>query len=300
MNVKSALEWAGDELGAPRSSALGRDAEILLEAAAGKKRFELFMAPGAELSDEVFRRYSRFIERRRRFVPVDYILGRTEFMSLPFNVDENVLIPRRETEILAERALKRLGPGRKMLDVGTGSGNIAVSAAYYSGCAVCASDVCPRALDSARGNAALNGVVRLIEFFEGDMFEPLKERGVKGFDAIVSNPPYVREGDMGNLQEETARYEPRLALCGGEDGLDFYRRIAYEAPYFLREEGMLLLETGYDQASAVSGMLEARGFAVEIIRDYSGIERVVEAVFKNSPAGVLKDRALPEGNAFYG
>ncbi len=297
MDVKSALSWARDELGAPCSSALGRDAELLLGAAAGKKRFELFMDSCAELSEEVFRKYAGFIERRRQSVPVDYILGRTEFMSLPFNVDDRVLIPRRETEILVERALKFLVSGQRLLDIGTGSGNIAVSSAYYSGCAVCASDVSGRALDSARANASLNGVSGLIEFFKGDMFEPFKESGLKDFDMIVSNPPYIRTGDMENLQEETARYEPPLALCGGEDGLSFYRRIANESPAFLREGGILLLETGYDQASAVSAMLRANGFAAGIIRDYSGIDRVVEAVLKHKTGGV---RALSGGSSFRG
>ncbi len=287
MDVKSALSWARDELDAPCSSALRRDAELLLEAAAGKKRFELLMDSRAELSDEVFKRYAGFIERRRQSVPVDYILGRAEFMSLPFNVDDRVLIPRQETEILVERALKFLGSGQRLLDIGTGSGNIAVSAAYYSGCAVCASDVCGLALDSARGNASLNGVSGLIEFFEGDMFEPFKESGLKDFDMIISNPPYISTGDMENLQDETARYEPRLALLGGEDGLSFYKRIVNEAPAFLREEGILLLETGYDQASMVGGMLRANGFSAEIIKDYSGIDRVVEAVLKDSPGGVF-------------
>lgn len=287
MDVKSALSWAGNELGAPCSSSLRRDAELLLEAAAGKKRFELLMVPCAELSDEVFKRYAGFIERRRQSVPVDYILGRAEFMSLPFNVDDRVLIPRKETEILVERALKFLVSGQRLLDIGTGSGNIAVSAAYYSGCAVCASDVSGRALDSARGNASLNGVSGLIEFFEGDMFEPFKEIGLKDFDMIISNPPYISTGDMENLQDETARYEPRLALWGGEDGFSFYKRIVNEAPAFLREKGILLLETGYDQASAVGGMLGANGFSAKIIKDYSGIERVVEAVLKDSPGGVF-------------
>ena len=278
MDIKSALTWGGEALGAAGQEAARRDAEILLEAAAGKRRFELFLDFSDELPVDVFHEYAGFIEKRARRMPVDYILGRTEFMSLPFYVDRGVLIPRKETEILVERALKTLDSRHKIIDLGTGSANIAVSAAFYSGCAVYASDVSGQAVETARANAALNGVSCRVKFFEGDMFEPFRENMLGDFDMIISNPPYIKTGDMENPQDESISYEPEIALDGGKDGLGFYRGIIRESPAFLKEGGLLLFETGYGQAAAVRAMLEERGFNSRAYKDYSGIDRVVEGL----------------------
>lgn len=278
MDIRDALRWGRDELGAGRGSGLWRDAEILLEGAAGKRRYELFLNGSDRLTDAVLGKYREYIFKRRERVPVAYILGWAEFMSLPFRTDRRALIPRPETEILLERALGVLDKGSTVLDVGTGSGNIAVSAAFHSGCRVCASDISGEALGLARENAAVNGVQGRVEFFEGDMFQPFKERDLKGFDLVMSNPPYVRTGDLKSLQGEIRMYEPRLALDGGIDGLSFYGRLADEAPGFLNEGGAVILETGWGQGEAVAGMLGERGFSVRLLKDYSGVYRAVEGV----------------------
>lgn len=276
MDLRAALNWGVSRLGGGEDSR--RDAEILLGHAAGKKRFELYASSPEDVPRGVFGRYAGFIARRLEGVPADYITGRTEFFSLPFYVDEGVLVPRKETEILVEAALRRLGPGHRVMEIGTGSGNIAVALAKLSGCRVLASDVSARAVGLAKKNAALNGVSGLIDFLQGDMFEPVRQSSPRGFDMIVSNPPYVRADEFGSLQPEVSRCEPRTALDGGDDGLRFFRVLAEESPYFLNRGGVLIMEMGRGQSVAVGGLLEAGGFEVQLFRDYSGVLRVAEGV----------------------
>ncbi len=277
-DLKSALSWGKNQLCCVESGSAEGDAERLLEAAAGKKRFEIFNGIQEDAGGDVFARYAGFINKRRMRVPVDYILGRTEFMSLPFIVDERVLIPRKETELLVERALKTLSKDCRVLDLCSGSANIAVSVAYYAGCEVFAADISGEALDVARENARLNKVDGRIRFLCGDMFRPVEKAGLGDFDMIVSNPPYVRSADIKNLQDEVAAHEPAAALDGGADGLSFYREIADQSPNFLKPGGRLLLETGYDQAGEVQSMLRERFPGAALCKDYSGIDRIVEGV----------------------
>jgi release factor glutamine methyltransferase len=277
-DLKSALSWGSSRLRSIEGGCAEGDAERLLEAAAGKKRFEIFSDIPEDPGADVFSRYVVFINKRRMRVPVAYILGRTEFMSLPFIVDERVLIPRKETELLVERALETLSKNCRVLDLCTGSANIAVSTAYYSGCEVVAADISGDALDAARENARLNKVDGMIKFLCGDMFLPVEKAGLGDFDMIVSNPPYVRSSDIKNLQDEVAAHEPAAALDGGADGLNFYREIAFQSPNFLKPGGRLLLETGYDQAGEVRSILRERFPGAAIHKDYSGIDRIVEGV----------------------
>ncbi len=220
------------------------------------------------------------LARRAAGEPLQYILGEQDFFGLRFRVDGRVLIPRPETEILCEKALDflRTRPGMKALDLCAGSGALAVTLALRCPDAeVWACDISPDALEVAGENARRFGAA--VRFAQGDLFAPLSgER----FDLIVSNPPYVARSDLDKLQPEVRR-EPVLALDGGPDGLDFYRRIAREAPPHLHEGGRILLEVGAGQAEAVASMLAARNFLPdEILRDLSGIPRVVCA------AGPLK------------
>ena len=206
-------------------------------------------------------------------MPAAYITGEIEFMSLPFSVNEKVFIPRPETEILVETALSRLKRSDKVIDMCTGCGNIAVSLAKYSSCRVYACDILWEAVEIARRNTVRNEVYDLISFLQGNMFTPLK-LGRK-FDLVVSNPPYVRRGEIQGLPVEVRDFEPHIALDGGEDGLKFYHIISREAKSFLNPGGCLIVEVGYDQAQSVCRIFTKYFKNLEILKDYAGIERIV-------------------------
>jgi release factor glutamine methyltransferase len=223
---------------------------------------------------------SRIMQRRKQGEPVQYITGSCEFMGLDFKVDDRVLIPRPETEILVEEAIKivqKESKAQNILDIGTGSGNICVSLAkYLPGCKITAVDISQAAIKLARQNAWLNLVEERIEFMVSDLFAALDASS--SFDMIISNPPYISTEGMKDLPAEV-RYEPRLALEAGPEGLDFYRRIIEGCPAQLKKGGMVLLEMGYNQSGAIRKIFEQSGnFKIlEIIRDYRDIERVIIA-----------------------
>ena len=229
-----------------------------------------------ELSGEDFGQFQEELELRRRRIPLQHILGETEFMGLPFRVNENVLIPRPDTETLAELVLKNTQErtNLSLLDLCTGSGCLAVSLARLGNFTrVAAADISGEALQVAKENAARNGVD--ITFSCGDLFE-----GVEGrFDVIVSNPPYIPAKVIDGLEPEVKDHEPGIALNGGEDGLTFYRRIAGQSPRFFTPGGALYLEIGYDQGDAVQGILAENGFTgIRLEKDLSGNDRVVYGV----------------------
>jgi release factor glutamine methyltransferase len=210
-------------------------------------------------------------------MPVAYITGVREFMSLDFFVRPGVLIPRPETELLAETVIdfvKESGaPSVSILDLGTGSGCIAVSLAYYIGnCRVTAVDISEEALEVAQLNAEKNMVAGKIEFLRGDFFEPL--RGSK-FDIIASNPPYIPSGDIAGLGADVRDFEPVAALDGGADGLDFHRKIIREAKNYLTKNGFLVLEAGRGQADAIARLMNDYYHGIKVYGDIQGIPRVV-------------------------
>ena len=210
--------------------------------------------------------------------PLSAIFGFVEFYGLKFDVNKKVLAPRMETEILVEEVLKYLKEHKnaEVLDLGTGSGAIAVTIAKFSNAKVSAIDVSKQALQTAKTNAEKNGVK--VEFIESDMFSKLKNR--KKFDVIVSNPPYIRTLDIVGLDEEVKNYDPSLALDGGEDGLKFYRIIAQQAPQHLTKGGMLFLEIGQGQFKDVEKLLSEAGFVdISSKKDYAKIVRVVKAKY---------------------
>jgi len=212
------------------------------------------------------------------FTPLQYIIGRSVFCGLDFAVDEGVLIPRPETEVLVETAidlynrLQVTGYRLRVLDLCTGSGCIAISLTVrLPDCKIVASDISEEALMTARANAASNGVSGRIDFVKSDLFCNIEGR----FDIIAGNPPYVARHEFAGLQKEVLM-EPRIAIDGGDDGLDFYRRIAREALSHLADEGYLVLEIGYAQAKAVADIFGRCGFeVVEIKKDFNGIGRVM-------------------------
>ena len=255
------------------------DGEILLAAAAGIERSKLLTGSFA-LDDACIGRFRQFVTRRAAREPLAYIVGHKEFYGLDFEVNRHVLIPRPETEFVVEAALKVVrGKSRaRVLDLATGSGAIAIVIALSApDVMVAATDISALALEIARRNTHRQGCANRIEFFTGDCFAALPCSHRK-FDLIISNPPYVRDDEIDGLQPEVARYEPRIALRGGKDGLDFYRRIAAQVGSHLNAGGEVVLEVGAGQAADVVRILKAAGcHTVETIRDFDGHERVVRA-----------------------
>lgn len=263
------------------------DAEVLLAHAWEKTRTELLIAPEREVPEAVVREFMRQIRLRAAGMPVAYLTGEKEFMSLPFFVCSAVLIPRPETELLVESVLAFLRgwfeSGRQaalVADVGTGSGAIAVSVAYYEPRArLVATDISGAALEIAAANAARNGVAGRVEFLQGDLLEPVLEAKGKSVGAVVAaNLPYIPTAELESLPA-AVRCEPRIALDGGEDGLELYRRLLPQAAAFLMPGGMLACEIGEGQGGLLAGLLEEGGWAsVAVARDYRGQERVVTAL----------------------
>lgn len=287
MRIREVLQEAVEKLKAVGKATPLLDAEVLLCHVLHMDRLYLYIHRDREITEEQIKAYGRLIEKRLDGVPVQYLIHRQEFMGLEFYVEEGVLIPRPDTEILVEAVIRwvQAAGGQEPIfiaDLGTGSGAISVSLAYYLQHAYIYSvDVSPKALAMGRENAKIHGVEQRIEFLRGDLFEPFQgERFMGTLDVLVSNPPYIPRKEIPCLQPEVAKYEPKLALDGGEDGLDFYRRIVGEAYLFLKNRGLIALEVGHDQADAVKKMMEERKNYTEIqkIRDFGGIERVVTAL----------------------
>jgi release factor glutamine methyltransferase len=226
------------------------------------------------------------IRRRISGEPLQYILEHQEFWSIDFKVDPRVLIPRPETELLIEQSLPILSEislkrNPSVLEIGTGSGGIAVALAKeVRNIFLVATDISQDAIVLAKENAESAGVQERIKFLNGDLFGPFHlPKGKAPFDLILSNPPYISRTKINTLAKEVKDYEPRIALDGGEDGFDFYRRVVPEASFYLREGGWLLLEVALGQSGIVSEMIEEGGNFIkpETIPDLSGIGRVVKA-----------------------
>lgn len=254
-----------------------REAELLLLHATGFDRVALYR-DNPEIPARARRLYDSFIKRRVAREPVYYITGRVEFMGINLRVGPGVLVPRPETELLVEQALRILEPMRKphLLDLCTGSGCIALAIARARPDAeITATDQSAIALEYAKASARDNNI-RDVRFMEGNMFAPLE--GMR-FEVIVSNPPYIPIGEIDGLEPEVSEWEPREALDGGADGLDFYREIIARAPGFLEPPGVLVFELGAGQAGQVEDIARtAGGFGpASIIRDLAGHERI--AVF---------------------
>jgi len=262
------------------------DAQLILGHILKVDRLYLAIHGEQQLNENVVEQYCKMIEQRAEGMPVQYIIGEQEFMSLPFKVTPDVLIPRSDTEILVEHIIEKYKNADEIeiMDIGTGSGCIAVSLAYYLRSQVTAVDISPKALDIAQWNAKINGVENKMTFIQKDILsgfpENIKEAS---FDVIVSNPPYIQSHVIGQLQREVKDYEPRLALDGGADGLVFYRKIIREAPQYLKCKGLLALEVGHDQSEQLMQLMEEtdKYGDIEVVKDLGGINRVVSARIKN-------------------
>ncbi len=267
------------------------EAEVLFAELLNCDRLSLYLNKNATLDTNTRNAAAGVLKRRISGEPLEYILGKTEFMGLEFKVNKDVLIPRPETEILVETALKIVSGIKcqvssvNILDAGTGSGCIAVSLAkLLSGVKIDAIDISEGALHLARENARLNNVSDKIRFIQSDLFASYvlpagrQELGVISYDVIVSNPPYVARGDIKGLSREV-QSEPAVALDGGPDGLDFYRRIIKESPPYLKGNGFLIMEMGFNQGKDIQNLLQESGYfnIIEVIKDYSNISRFVAA-----------------------
>lgn len=252
----------------------GKEAESIITLGAGISRLSLYRDNPA-IEPEAGGEIRSMLARRARREPLQYIVGRVEFRGLNLSVGKGVLIPRPETELLIEELLEQSDAKEApcILDLCTGCGPLALSAAQeLPSCRVYATDTSSAALSHARENARLNGIGNVL-FLKGSLFGPVKGRT---FDAILSNPPYVESAAIDTLQPEIRLYEPRAALDGGPDGLDFYRRILKGAPAHLKPGGAVILEVGFGQAKRVSGIARASGLeALRIRKDHAGIERVM-------------------------
>ena len=293
------------------------DARLLLEHFCGIDTNRLLAEPGMPVSDDLRSAFLKGIKRRAAREPLAYIVGEQSFMGLPFIVSEDVLIPEQDTENLVEEALRLIDDGSRILDLCTGSGCILLSLLHYTnGCIGVGTDLSEKALEIARRNASAHGLSDQTVWLQGDLFDALDPLNKKdnddkdnkreenrddqaeksteseksesgfpgmsytsGYDMIISNPPYIPTSVIDTLQPEVRCAQPRMALDGGGDGLDFYRRIIREAPAHLVVGGRLLLEIGYDQAEAVSDLLREAGYyGIEILKDYGGNDRIATAV----------------------
>ena len=256
------------------------DAEVLLAHVLGMERIRLYLNYDRPLSPEELARFRGLIRRRAAFEPAQYIIGKQEFWSLPFEVTPSVLIPRPETEVLVEKALELIGTNSSLvLDLGTGSGAIAIALAHERpDVRVVAVDKSYSALSVAKRNAVANGVSKRVLFVAMDMFEALEAH--HPFDLIVSNPPYISDAEFLDLAPEIANYEPHSALRGGgESGLGLIRKILDQFHAYLKPNGSLLVEIGQGQAQILEEDFPAPGAArFEFIEDYSGIKRVLHVL----------------------
>lgn len=259
--------------------------EILLSSILNCSRGALY-GQDWSLNDEQAKRLSEVLSLRSQGFPLQYILGEVEFFGLAFRVDNRVLIPRPETEILVEAVINlvttsprhHVNSHIKILDIGTGSGCIAVCLAkFLPQAAITAIDISFDALSLAKENALRNSADKNISFIQSDLLSAVRY-SLSAYDLIVSNPPYIASADLAALQKEV-RCEPALALDGGKDGLYFYYKIITEAPKFLNENGLLLLEMGFAQCAKIKNILQkSNNFEIiNVVKDYSGIERVITA-----------------------
>jgi release factor glutamine methyltransferase len=255
------------------------DCEVIMAFVLGTERIKILTEGSRPLEASQYERFISLAGRRACGEPTAYLTGRREFMSLDFAVGPGVLIPRGDTETLVleiiEECKSRTSPVL-VADIGCGSGAIGISIARYVPKAmVTMIDISPSAVETATGNALLNDVKDRVRIMQGNLLEPLAD---ERFDIIVSNPPYIETGEIPSLQREVRDFEPRIALDGGPDGLDFYRHITSEAGACLKGGGLLGYEIGYNQAEAVSRILADNGFEdIKLYKDLAGYDRCITA-----------------------
>ena len=259
------------------------DARLLLEFICHTDRNALYAHGDQEIEEEKMQDFLQLIEKRAVHIPLQHLTGEQNFMGLDFLVNEHVLIPRQDTEILVEEIMRDLHDGIRILDMCTGSGCILLSLLHYSNdCSGVGVDVSEDALAVARQNADRLAEKQAV-FIQSDLFEKVEG----SFDLIVSNPPYIRSQEIAGLMPEVREHEPHLALDGKDDGLHFYREIIKGAMPHLKRGGQLFFEIGYDQGEAVQALLAANGYTeIAVVKDYAGLDRVVYGTFLGGSSNV--------------
>ncbi len=279
--VTQAYFWASKILASNDIPAPHAEAEYLLAHALKCDKKDIIINHDKVLNNNETDLFKELIDRRLKREPSQHIIGEEEFWGLTFKVNKDVLIPRPETQLLVKEALneaKKCSPEINIIDLCTGSGCIAISMAHeLPESKVYAIDISANALEVARENAKRHGVDERITFCEGDLFNPIESLGLKGkIDLFLSNPPYVSKKMMEELQPEIDLYEPVLAVAGGEDGFDYYRKIIPEAALYIKPGGFFFLEIGYGQTDGTMSLIEqAKVYKdIEVMKDFADIDRV--------------------------
>ena len=304
MDAITILNKVANTLKSAQVESAEKEAEILVRQGLGIDTAEMY-ANNPALSDDRINAIEAILQRRLGREPLQYILGSEEFLGLKLIIGSGVLIPRPETELMAEHAIKavksydlkvkgcrnstfNLQPSTlAVLDLCTGSGCLALALAReFPEAKVYGTDISDTAIEYAVKNAEINGIKNAV-FLKGNLFEPIKKNSTLNlqpstFNLIISNPPYIRTGDIKTLQPEVKDWEPAMALDGGADGLDFYRELIPASGRFLKNNGIIMLELGAGQSADVAHMLKAYGYEeIEVTKDYAGIERIIQATWKN-------------------
>lgn len=254
------------------------DCQLLLQSVINKDKIYLIINMNEEIDNNSFKKFMSLVELRKKNMPVKYILGKCEFMGIDFIINEGVLIPRPDTEILVEEVLKIIDNEKliKISDVGCGSGAIGISLGHYNkNIEVDCYDISSYALENTKENIKLNNMQDRINVIYSDLLSTAISKKLS-YDLIVSNPPYIKNEDINTLMKDVKDYEPYTALAGGMDGLDFYRDITKQAVCALRPGGYICYEIGYDQMESVSKILKKSNFEIiKRVKDLSGHDRVI-------------------------
>jgi release factor glutamine methyltransferase len=279
MRIKDLLKNAYIDLEESNISNPALEAGLLLANVLNKDRIYLYLNSDEEVNSNIESEFLNNVKLRKNNMPIQYIIGNQEFMGLNFKVDENVLIPRADTEILVEEAIKFGNNKEKIniLDIGTGSGCIAVSLAYFlKNSEITAIDISNKALEIASKNANINKVNNRVKFLKSDIFSNVPESYYKKFDLIVSNPPYIDNEDFKNLNKDVKDYEPKSALYGGKDGMFFYDKILENISNYLKKDGLVIFEIGYNQKLKIKELIKKYNLKYNnTIKDLSKNDRVV-------------------------
>lgn len=266
------------------------DAQILLMHVLDVEKLYLYTHNNQLVKREAVEKFLELIDQRKKRYPLQYIIGKQEFMGLDFKVREGVLVPRPDTEILVEKIIELVEVGYfkekedkkediRIVDIGTGSGAITLSLAHFiKNSFVYSVDISKLALSVAGENAKLHDLESQVKFLNGSLLEPLIDENLEGkVDILVSNPPYIPTKTIEKLQREVSTYEPKLALDGGEDGLDFYRKIIDQSARFLAKRSIIAFEIGHDQANDIKNLLKVTGNfdKISLVTDLSGLDRVI-------------------------
>lgn len=287
--ISSLLEKGIDALGEGDYLNPLLDAQILLMHVLDVEKIYLYTHNKELVDKKVAEKFLELIDKRSKRYPLQYIIGRQEFMGLDFKVREGVLVPRPDTEVLVEKIIELVESGYfdkenkreeiRIVDIGSGSGAITLSLAHFiKNAFVYSIDISKTALSVARENAKLHDLESQVKFLNGSLLKPLNDENLQGkVDILVSNPPYIPTKTIEKLQREVSTYEPKLALDGGEDGLDFYREIIDESGVFLSKPSIIAFEIGHDQADDIKNLLKMSGNfdKISVVTDLSGLDRVI-------------------------